>query len=268
MSQTAATAHRQDVGGSVLEARKVSKRFGGLQVLTDCSLQVREKTIVAIVGPNGAGKTTLFNVLTGQVAPSSGHVLLDDQDITGKAPERIARLGAVKTFQVPREFASLTVLENLMVSGSAHSDASLWRAIFRRPGLHGAEGDRVDRAAETLKFLNLSHMVFEPAMSLSTGQKKLLDLGRAMMLDPRLLLLDEPLAGVSPKLADDIASRLEELRQSGVSIALIEHRLDFVSDICQEMYVLAEGQILVHGDPETCLSDQRVVDAFLGVEVS
>jgi ABC-type branched-subunit amino acid transport system ATPase component len=111
-------------------------------------------------------------------------------------------------------------------------------------------------------------MIFEPGLSLSTGQKKLLDLGRAMMLDPRLLLLDEPLAGVSPRLADVITSRLAELRQSGLSIALIEHRLDFVADLCQEMYVLAEGRNLVHGDPRSCLTDQRVVDAFLGVEVN
>jgi ABC-type branched-subunit amino acid transport system ATPase component len=252
---------------AVLEARHVHKRFGGVHVLTDCSVSIRRGEIAALIGPNGAGKTTLFNVLTGLVKPTSGKVLLEGREIVGRRQEVIARRGAIKTFQVPRAFASLTVLENLLVAGSAKSDSSIVRALTRLHRVDARDVERIDRAVAIARFLGIEHMVFEEATSLSTGQKKLLDLGRALMLEPKILLLDEPLAGVTPRIAENIANRLNALRESGYTIALIEHRLDFVSQICQSMHVLAEGQILVSGTPERCLSDSRVVDAFLGVEL-
>jgi branched-chain amino acid transport system ATP-binding protein len=255
-------------GLPVMEALSVDKHFGGVQVLSDCSLSVGDHEIVALVGPNGAGKTTLFNILTGLVAPSAGKVLLGGEEIVGDSQDEIARRGAVKTFQVPREFASLTVLENLLVAGSAKNDSSILRALFRVGRVDRAEKDRIDKAVDILKFLGLERVVFERATALSTGQKKLLDLGRALMLEPRILLLDEPLAGVTPRVAAMIADRLAALREQGYSIALIEHRLDFIGKICQRMYVLAEGKVLMSGSPDVCLRDQRVIDAFLGVELT
>lgn len=252
---------------AVLEAHQVHKRFGGVHVLTDCSLTVHRGEIAALVGPNGAGKTTLFNILTGLVRPTSGAVRLEGKDIVGRNQEVIARRGAIKTFQVPREFESLTVLENLLVAGSARSDSSVLRALTRLRKVDARDGERIDHAVSISKFLGLEHMIFEHATSLSTGQKKLLDLGRALMLEPTILLLDEPLAGVTPRIAENIADRLNALRETGYTIALIEHRLDFVSQICQSMHVLAEGRILISGTPDTCLADPRVVDAFLGVEL-
>lgn len=253
---------------AVMEARGIGKRFGGVVVLQDCSLSILKGEIVALVGPNGAGKTTLFNILTGLVHPTTGQVLFEGEDIVGTSQEAIARRGAAKTFQIPREFESLTVLENLLVAGSAKTDSSILRALFKFHRVDDVDAKRIDIASEILEFLGLQRVAFERAAAISTGQKKLLDLGRVLMLQPTLLLLDEPLAGVTPPVAEHIASRLSALRDRGYSIALIEHRLDFISQIAQRMYVLAEGRILTSGQPDTCLRDQRVVDAFLGVALA
>jgi ABC-type branched-subunit amino acid transport system ATPase component len=252
---------------TVVEARGVSKVFGGVHAVRDCSVSIGEGEIVGLIGPNGAGKTTLFNILCGLVSPTSGTILVNGKDIAGLQPHDIARLGAVKTFQIPRGFETLSVLENLVASCPTAQDASFWRGMFGVRNRHARQVELARHAMDMLRFLNLASVAALPAGHLSGGQRKLLDLGRALMLSPNVLMLDEPLAGVSPVLAEEIAEHLAELRSRGISIALIEHRVEFVRHICDRIYVLSAGSILTEGRPEVVLGAKEVVDAFLGVDV-
>jgi ABC-type branched-subunit amino acid transport system ATPase component len=253
---------------SILTAEKITKSFGGVRALSDCSVKVERGQIVGLVGPNGAGKTTLFNILCGLVSPTSGSVQIGDRSIVGLRPDQIAALGAVKTFQVARGFGSLTVIENLLVADRLQRDLSVWRAIMHVSGRFDHQKALARKALEILKFLRLLDLQDLPAAQLSTGQRKLLDIGRALMLSPKIILLDEPLAGVNPRLAEQIAERIEELRQDGMSVALVEHRVEFIRDLCDHVYILSAGSILMEGDPHDVFSRSEVIDTFLGAEVA
>jgi branched-chain amino acid transport system ATP-binding protein len=250
---------------ATLEVHGLVKRYGGLTVLNRCSFQVRPGTITGLIGPNGAGKTTLFNVLTGFSNPDSGRVIFNGQDITGLAPHRIFHHRICRTFQIPREFRDMTVLENLMLIAPGQIGERLWYPWFR-PGLvRQQEAEIRDKALGVLTAVRLIGLREEYARNLSGGQKKLLELARTMMADPELLLLDEPGAGVNPTLMDELAGYILRLaRDQGVTILLIEHDMDLVMRLCDPVIVLSEGRPLVEGTFEAVAKDPRVLEAYLG----
>jgi branched-chain amino acid transport system ATP-binding protein len=252
---------------AILEIHDIVKTYGGLLALNHCSLQVQRGAITGLIGPNGAGKTTLFNVLTGFSKPDSGRVLFHGLDITGLPPHRIFRHGICRTFQIPREFRDMTVLENLMIVPSGQLGEQPWYPWFR-PGLvRQQEAQNREKALAVLTAVRLIGLRDEYARNLSGGQKKLLELARTMMADPQLLLLDEPGAGVNPTLMDELVEYIVHLaRDRGVTILLIEHDMDLVMRLCNPVIVLSEGRPLVEGSFETVAKDPRVLEAYLGGE--
>jgi branched-chain amino acid transport system ATP-binding protein len=250
---------------AILEVHDLVKAFGGLVVLNHCSFQVRRGSITGLIGPNGAGKTTLFNVLTGFHRPDSGRVLFNGEDITGLAPHQIFQHRICRTFQIPREFRDMTVLENLMLIPPGQLGERLWFPWFRPALVRQQEAKIRDRALEVLATVRLLGLRDEYARNLSGGQKKLLELARTMMADPTLLLLDEPGAGVNPTLMDELAAYILHLcRDRGVTILLIEHDMDLVMRLCDPVIVLTEGRPLTEGTFEAVAHDPRVLEAYLG----
>lgn len=248
----------------LLEARDITKRYGGFTAVSRCSLQVRGGTVTGLIGPNGAGKSTLFSVLSGFAPPEQGRVWFAGRDVTGWPPHRVARAGLVRTFQVPRLFERMSVWENLMVAGRNHPGERLAASILGSSAARRREQALAARAAEVLGLLRLEPLRDRPAAHLSGGQRKLLELGRALMLEPRLLLLDEPFAGVSPALAAELSERIRELHRAGHTFLIIEHKIDLLMALAQEVWVMAAGQMLTHGPPGAVRGDPRVVEAYLG----
>jgi ABC-type branched-subunit amino acid transport system ATPase component len=250
----------------VLAVDSVDKSFGGLHVVDHCSLQVNQGEIVGLIGPNGAGKTTLFNVLVGGVRPDSGNVLFNERRITGWPAYRVARTGLVRTYQVPMLFEDLSVIENLLVAVPNQSGERFWNVWVRPWVISREEHVNETRAWEVLEFLNLAAVANHLARTLSGGQKKLLELARALMAQPKLLLLDEPVAGVNPVLAQEIASRIKDLRDRGHTFLVIEHNMEFIMGLADRLYVMANGKMLREGPPGEVRVDHVVVDAYLGVD--
>ena len=250
---------------AILDVQDLVKTFGGLIVLNHCSFQVRQGTITGLIGPNGAGKTTLFNVLTGFSKPDSGRVFFHGKEITGLLPHQIFQQRICRTFQIPREFPDMTVLENLMLVPPGQFGEHLWYPWFRPAMVRQQEAQIRAKALEVLSAVRLIGLQEEYARNLSGGQKKLLELARTMMAEPRLVLLDEPGAGVNPTLMDELAAYILHLaRDRGVTILLIEHDMDLVMRLCHPVIVLSEGRPLVEGDFETVTHDPRVLAAYLG----
>ena len=249
----------------VLEVRDLVKNFGGLRAIDHCSLSVREGTITGLIGPNGAGKTTLFNLITGFFQPDSGRVMADGKDITSLPPHGIFRRGICRTFQIPREHGTMTVLENLMLVAANQAGEQFWNC-WLRPGLvRQQEREIRDRAMEVLEFVDLTRLANEYAGRLSGGQKKLLELARTLMADPRLVLLDEPAAGVNRTLMKKLVDNIEYLRRErGITFLLIEHDMDLVMELCDPVIVMSEGRRLMEGRPEEVRRDPRVLEAYLG----
>lgn len=246
----------------LLESKAIVKRFGGLTACDRIDLRIDDGEFVALIGPNGAGKTTFFNVLAGALDADEGAVYLDGRDITNFAPHRRARLGLARTFQIPKPFERMTVKDNLMVVGGGHPGEGMVGSLF---GLgHQAEQERATRADEILDFLMLSHLDEHYAGELSGGQRKLLELGRALMLEPQVLLLDEPLAGVNPTLGATIMDRLKELNRDGMTLVMVEHDVETVLRECPRIVVLVQGSVLVDGTAQEVRSDERVLEAYLG----
>jgi branched-chain amino acid transport system ATP-binding protein len=249
---------------SILELRGVTRRFGGHCAVDDVSFHVRAGTITGLIGPNGAGKTTVFNLIAGALRPTSGRIALGDRRLDGQPPDWIVRSGVARTFQIPRPFAAMTVLENLMLAGQ-DQPGERWWANWLRPGTVAA-GERAlrARARELLDFVGLNGLMGAPARVLSGGQRKLLELARALMTAPRLLLLDEPAAGVHPAMVNAMAERIVALHRQGLTVLLIEHNLELVMRLCRPVLVMAGGRLLLEDDPEAVRADPRVVDAYLG----
>ena len=239
--------------------------FGGVLAVDKLSIRLQPGAITGLIGPNGAGKTTAFNILAGSLLPSAGQVLFEGADITTLPPHKRAALGIARTFQLAHEFTRLTVVENLMVAADLHGGESVFNTVFRRGSYRTAEGAVFRRARELLGFLGLEKLAPEPAGSLSGGQKKLLELGRALMREPRIVLLDEIGAGINRSLLARIADMLLALRKErGITFCLIEHDLDYVSRLCDEVFVMAGGSLLAQGTVAQVRADDRVIEAYFG----
>jgi branched-chain amino acid transport system ATP-binding protein len=248
----------------MLEARGVTKAFGGPPVVDGVSFTLARGTITGLIGPNGAGKTTLFNTIAGSLRPTGGTITLDSARIDGLRPDEVFARGLARTFQIPRPFPAMTVLENVMLAPQAQSGERFW-ANWLRPGAVAAEERRNrERAMHWLDFVGLSRLAAEPARVLSGGQRKLLELARVLVAEPRLILLDEPAAGVAPPLLATIMERIAELNARGTTFLIIEHNMDLVMRLCRPVMVLAAGRLLVQGAPEEVRRDPRVVEAYLG----
>jgi branched-chain amino acid transport system ATP-binding protein len=249
----------------VIVLENIIMRFGGLSAVDDVSFAIAKGGITGLIGPNGAGKTTLFNIIAGRLFPTSGRVLLEDQDITRLAPHERARLGLARTFQIPHEFGGLTVLENLMVAGDTHEGENPLNAVLRRSLFLREERAVYERARDTLDFLELKPVRNEKAGNLSGGQKKLLELGRTLMREPSLILLDEIGAGINRTLLGKIAEKIRLLNaERGYTFCLIEHDLDYVSRLCSDVIVMAQGRVLTRGSIEEVRQDERVIEAYFG----
>lgn len=248
-----------------LSVENLTKRFGGVAAIDGCTLSLRKGLITGLIGPNGAGKTTLLNLISGMVKPDAGQVRFNDEDITGVPTYRIASLGLVRTFQIVRELSGLTVLESLLLSPGHQIGETVSGALFRRAAVQQQEKRNADKARQILKRIGLWQLADQSASQLSGGQKKLLELARALLLEPKFILLDEPAAGVAPPLLKDIMRLIRELREEGISFGIVEHDMQLIGELCDDVHVLAEGKTLVSGSFAEVTADPRVVDAYLGL---
>ena len=249
----------------IIEVKAVSKRFGGFYAVRDCSLSVENGSITGLIGPNGAGKSTLFNLVAGNFAPSSGSIMLDGEDVTGLAAHDLFKRGLLRTFQIAHEFSHLSVLENLMMVPDAQSGESLASAWFRPARVAQEEAAVMAKADEVIDFLNIRRVRNELAGNLSGGQKKLLELGRTMMVDAKIVLLDEIAAGVNRTLLKDLSSNITRLnRELGYTFFVIEHDMDFIAELCDPVIVMVSGTVMTQGHIEEIKQDQRVIDAYFG----
>ena len=249
----------------MIAVEDLSKRFGGIHAVDGVSLSIERGTITGLIGPNGAGKTTLFNIIAGVFPPSSGRVRLDGEDVTGLEPHALFHKGLLRTFQIAHEFSSLTVLENLMVVPGGQPGEQLRHAWFNDSRVRETERRIKERAHEVTEFLQIAHLENELAGNLSGGQKKLLELGRTMMVDAKVVLLDEVGAGVNRTLLNTIASSIERLnRERGYTFCMIEHDMDFIARLCDPVIVMAEGRLLMQGSIDEVKNDEAVIEAYLG----
>lgn len=249
----------------MIRVEDVSKYFGGLKAVDHVSLEIAAGSITGLIGPNGAGKTTLFNTIAGLYTPTAGRVFLDDQDITGLKPHQLFSKGMLRTFQIAHEFSRLSVVENLMMVPAQQSGENLINAWFRRRQV-AAEEDRItQRAWEVIDFLNMSHVANEIAGNLSGGQKKLLELGRTMMVDAKIVFLDEVGAGVNRTLLREIGDAIIKLNQEkNYTFCMIEHDMDFIGRMCDPVICMAEGAVLAQGSAEEVKNNEEVIEAYLG----
>jgi len=248
----------------LLEIHALTRSFDGVHALRGVDLSVREGRITGLIGPNGAGKTTLFNCVSGMIPPDSGTIRFANESIAGWRPDRITRSGLVRTFQIAHGFPRLSVLENLLLYGPRQPGERVIPAILRPPAARRRDDELHDKAVAIARRLNLTPVLDNRAADLSGGQKKLLEIGRALMAEPRLLLLDEPVAGVNPTLAREIAEHLRGLIADGISILLIEHHMDTIAALCDPVIVMAEGTRLREGSFAELANDPGVREAYMG----
>jgi len=250
--------------GQMLDVIDVKKSFGGVEALRGCSLHVKEGTITGLIGPNGAGKTTLFNVISGIFRSEGGEILFQGERIDNLPSHLISQRGMLRTFQIPRGLNRMTVMENLLLYPNPQSGERLWTNLLQHRKVKTEERKIRDRAIEILEFVNLLQFKNAYAMELSGGQKKLLELARVLMAAPRMILLDEPGAGVNPTLMNDLVKRILQLQEQGITFLLIEHDMDLVLKLCHPVIVMTEGRKLTEGGFPEIRSDERVLEAYLG----
>ena len=250
---------------NILQINNISKYFGGLAAVSNCSLKIKRGTITGIIGPNGSGKTTLFNLIAGNLKSSEGTVLFNNENITDVPAYELFSKGLLRTFQIAHEFTNLTVLENLMMVPGNQSGEKLVNVMLK-PSLIKKEEEQVRRKAyEVIEFLNLKHLANELAGNLSGGQKKLLELGRTMMVDAKLVLLDEVGAGVNRTLLKEIGTSIQRLnKEKGYTFCMIEHDMDFISRLCNPVIVMAEGSVLFEGTSDQVKKNEKVIESYLG----
>ena len=249
----------------MLKINNLNKNFGGLKAVNNVTLKVNQGSITGLIGPNGAGKTTLFNTIAGVYSPNSGEIFLENNNITGLKPHELFNLGILRTFQIAHEFSSLTVLENLMMVPNKQLGENLIYAWFKNSLVKKQEEEIRAKAIEVIDFLNLSHLTQELAGNLSGGQKKLLELGRTMMVDSKLVLLDEVGAGVNRTLLNEISDAIIRLnKEKNYTFFVIEHDMDLIEKICDPVIVMAEGSVLFEGKFTEVKSNEEVIEAYLG----
>jgi len=250
----------------MLELARVSKRFGGLSVLQDVSFTVPEGKVFGLIGPNGAGKTTVFNLITGLIAPSGGTIRFKGQDLPGRQPHRITRLGLARTFQNIRIFKEMTLIENVIVGMHAHLGYGVPGWLLSLPGFRQQERKARERAHELLSWVGLDRKAGDIADNLSYGEQRKLELARALATEPKLLLLDEPVAGMNSGEKVELMAGITQITQRGYTIFMIEHDMRFVMGLCERIAVLNFGRIIAEGTPDQIKSDPAVIEAYLGRE--
>lgn len=256
-------------GELALEVKGLSKNFGGLQAVDNVDFSIERGAIVGLIGPNGAGKSTTFNIVAGELPPTSGTVTMGGEDITGQRTDELYHKGLMRTFQLSHEYQRMTALENLAVAAPQQTGESIWATWFSGKRVRAREAAVMELARETLEFLGLTHVTDELAGNLSGGQKKLLEIGRTMMNDSKVVLLDEPGAGVNPTLMRKVAEMIERLNEErGYTFCIIEHDMDMIARLCGKIVVLAEGRVLMEGTMDEVRQDERVIDAYFGGEVA
>ena len=249
----------------MLEIKDISINFGGIKAVDKASMMIEEGQITGLIGPNGAGKTTLFNVIAGNLKPTYGQVSLLGEDITALPNYELFHKGVLRTFQLAHEFSNMTVLENLMVVPGQQTGESILNTWFKREQIKIEEEVIKEKALEVIEFLNLSHLTYELAGNLSGGQKKLLELGRTMMVDARIVLLDEVGAGVNRTLLNDIADTIIKLnKEKNYTFFMIEHDMSFLSKLCDKVIVMTEGSVLLEGSIQEVTQNEEVIEAYLG----
>ena len=252
------------MSNNLISVNNLKKSFGGLKAVDVQDLSFKEGELTSIIGPNGAGKTTFFDLISGFQNADSGSIFLKDKDISNAQPYKIARMGMVRTFQLTKVFDRMTVMENLLFSGSNIKNDSFLRSFIKLNSQKLYENSLREKANEIMNDLNIGHMANSYARELSGGQKKLLELARSIINEPEILLLDEPLAGVNPKLAEDILSLITKLSDSGITIIMVEHNIEAVMKISERIVVLAEGSLIADGIPNEIRTNSNVIEAYLG----
>ena len=250
---------------NILQVNGLSKYFGGLAAVSNCTLSIKKGSITGIIGPNGSGKTTLFNLIAGNLKPNQGKVLFNNDDITGVPAYELFSKGILRTFQIAHEFTNLTVLENLMMVPGNQTGEKLMKVLMSSTIIKSEEEEIKNKALEVAEFLNLKHLSNELAGNLSGGQKKLLELGRTMMVDANLVLLDEVGAGVNRTLLKDLGTAILRLnKERGYTFCMIEHDMDFISRMCDPVIVMSEGAVLFEGTSDEIKKNEKVIDSYLG----
>ena len=247
----------------LIEVRDVSRSFGGVQAVKNCNIDIDQGKVTGLIGPNGAGKTTMMEMIAGALKPDSGEIYFDGKSIGGMGRTKVARLGLVRTFQMARPLSTMPVLENVVI-GSQEQSGELLRALFSGKW-RKQEAELLDLAEECLRAVGLIDKINNLGGELSGGQQKLLEMARVMMSKPKMVLLDEPIAGVNPRLAEDLARVIRNFLDRGITVLVVEHNLNFVDRSCDEVIVMAEGKVLVRGTLDDVRADRRVMDAYLGV---
>ncbi|MFG6082074.1 ABC transporter ATP-binding protein [Paracoccus litorisediminis] len=249
----------------MIQVHDLHRHFGGFRAVDGASLTIETGSITGLIGPNGAGKSTLFNVIAGVLPPTSGRVVMDGEDITGLAPHQLFHKGLLRTFQLAHEFSSMTVRENLMMVPGGQAGESLVNTWFRRGRIREDERALRKKADEVLEFLTISHVADEKAGNLSGGQKKLLELGRTMMVDAKIVFLDEVGAGVNRTLLGTIGDAIVRLnKERGYTFCVIEHDMDFIGRLCDPVIVMAQGKVLAQGNASSIMQNEAVIEAYLG----
>ena len=248
----------------MLSVLNVTKRFGGLTALDNCTINVEEKEICGLIGPNGSGKSTLFNVITGYYPTDNGKISYNEKHIESMTPYDIINMGISRTFQLPNLFKKMTLMENMLIASKAQKGENIWRAWFGL-GVKQQDYDNYNKAMGLLEFFNLVQLRNEYANSISFGQQKLLELARALMTDPEILLLDEPTGGINPVLVNKIIESIKEMRDRSITFLIIEHNMSVVSRLCDRVYVLDHGKNIAMGTPDEVKANEKVIEAYLGV---
>ncbi|BAQ59940.1 branched-chain amino acid transport ATP-binding protein LivG [Geminocystis sp. NIES-3708] len=249
---------------SILTAVNLSKSFGGLKAVNNASIDVKKNSITGLIGPNGAGKSTLFNLLSNFLKADTGEILFEGQAIQNQPPHEIARKGFIRTFQVARVLSRLTVLENMLLGTQNQTGESLFSVLLSSNKIRREEKENKERAMTILESVGLAQKAYDYAGALSGGQRKLLEMARTLMTNPKLILLDEPAAGVNPTLINQICEHIVNWNKQGISFLIIEHNMDVIMSLCNHVWVLAEGSNLAYGTPEEIQNNDKVLDAYLG----